>query len=90
MNLLGLPNSTLIDSHFPLLKKKGINFSSSILKPSITFKRAVNGINLNLTSKSKEERFMLKEESDHQTELNFTGNKEIEIKRSNKSNQVEY
>ena len=81
---------TLIDSHFPLLKNKGINFSSSILKPSITFKRAVNGINVNLTSKSKEERFMLKEESDHQTELNFTGNKEIEIKRSNKSNQVEY
>lgn len=81
---------TLIDSHFPLLKNKGINFSSSILKPSITFKRAVNGINVNLTSKSKEERFTLKEGSDNQTELNFTGNKEIEIKRSNKSNQVEY
>lgn len=81
---------TLIDWHFPLLKKKGIYFSSSILKPSITFKRALNGINVKLSSKSKEERFTLKEGSDNDTELNFTGSKEIEINRTNNSNQVQY
>ena len=75
---------TLIDSHFPLLKKKGINFSQTILKPKITFKRTPKGVALKIASNSATEAFTLNQNNE------FIGAAEFNIDRVNKTNPIRY
>lgn len=75
---------TLIDSHFPLLKKKGINFSQTILKPKITFKRTPKGVALKIASNSATEVFTLNQNNE------FIGTTEFNIDRVNKTNPIRY
>jgi hexosaminidase len=75
---------TLIDSHFPLLKKKGINFSQTILKPKITFKRTPKGLALKIAANSATESFTLNQNNE------FIGAAEFNIDRVDKTNPIRY
>jgi hexosaminidase len=75
---------SVIKYHFPFLKKLGVNFSQTILKPKITFKRTPKGLALKIGSNSATEVFKVNQDDE------FIGAAEFNIDRVNKTNPIRY
>jgi hexosaminidase len=74
----------IIDYHFPFLKKKGINYSTTVLKPTLTFNRTAEGIAMKMVSKSVGEGFTLNKDS------SFVGQTNVIIDRTYETNPSKY
>jgi len=75
---------SVIKYHFPLLKKLGVNFSQTILKPKITFKRTPKGLALKIASNSATEVFKVNQDDE------FIGTAEFNIDRAKKTKPIRY
>jgi hexosaminidase len=74
----------VIKYHFPLLKKLGVNFSQTILKPKIIFKRTPKGVALKIASNSATEVFKLNQDDE------FIGTADFNIDRAKKTVPIRY